>query len=144
MAVQGPADAELLVIGWGGTYGSIATAVQRCQRKGLKVAQAHLRYLNPMPKNTAEVLGRFKKILVPELNSGQLLWLLRAKYLAPAEGLNKVQGRPFLVQRDRGRDREDVRLMPRKPTDGRPWALFHHHTTYIPIIPCPRRLPCRR
>jgi 2-oxoglutarate ferredoxin oxidoreductase subunit alpha len=97
MSVHGPADAELLVIGWGGTYGSIATAVQRCQRKGLKVAQAHLRYLNPMPQNTAEVLGRFKKILVPELNSGQLLWLLRAKYLAPAEGLNKIQGRPFLV-----------------------------------------------
>jgi 2-oxoglutarate ferredoxin oxidoreductase subunit alpha len=97
MPVQGPADAELLVIGWGGTYGTITTAVQRCQRKGLKVAQAHMRYLNPMPQNTAEVLGRFKKILVPELNSGQLLWLLRAKYLAPAEGLNKVQGRPFLV-----------------------------------------------
>jgi 2-oxoglutarate ferredoxin oxidoreductase subunit alpha len=97
MPVYGPADAELLVIGWGGTYGSIATAVQRCQRKGLKVAQSHLRYLNPMPQNTAEVLGRFKKILVPELNSGQLLWLLRAKYLAPAEGLNKIQGRPFLV-----------------------------------------------
>ena len=97
MPVQGPADAELLVIGWGGTYGSIVTAVQRCQRRGLKVAQAHLRHLNPMPQNTAEVLGRFKKILVPELNSGQLLWLLRAKYLAPAEGLNKIQGRPFLV-----------------------------------------------
>ncbi|HET6574134.1 MAG TPA: 2-oxoacid:acceptor oxidoreductase subunit alpha [Fimbriiglobus sp.] len=97
MPVQGPADAELLVIGWGGTYGSITTAVQRCQRRGLKVAQAHLRYLNPMPQNTAEVLGRFKKVLVPELNAGQLLWLLRAKYLAPAEGLNKIQGRPFLV-----------------------------------------------
>jgi 2-oxoglutarate ferredoxin oxidoreductase subunit alpha len=61
------------------------------------VAQAHLRYLNPMPKNTGEVLKRFKKILVPELNGGQLSWLLRAKYLVPAEGLNKVQGRPFLV-----------------------------------------------
>jgi 2-oxoglutarate ferredoxin oxidoreductase subunit alpha len=97
LEVKGPADAELLVIGWGGTYGSITTAVQRAQRRGKKVAQAHLRYLNPMPKNTGEVLGRFKKILVPELNAGQLLWLLRAKYLAPAEGLNKVQGRPFLV-----------------------------------------------
>jgi pyruvate/2-oxoacid:ferredoxin oxidoreductase alpha subunit len=61
------------------------------------VAQAHFRYLNPMPKNTAEVLKKYKKILVPELNSGQLSWLLRAKYLAPAEGLNKIQGRPFLV-----------------------------------------------
>ena len=95
--VVGPADAELLVIGWGGTYGSITTACERARRKGLKVAQAHLRYLNPMPKNTEAVLKRFKKILVPELNGGQLLWLLRAKYLAPAQGLNKVQGRPFLV-----------------------------------------------
>jgi 2-oxoglutarate ferredoxin oxidoreductase subunit alpha len=97
LEVKGPADAELLVLGWGGTYGSITTAVQRAQRKGLKVAQAHFRYLNPMPKNTAAVLKRFKKVLVPELNSGQLSWLLRAKYLAPAEGLNKVQGKPFLV-----------------------------------------------
>jgi 2-oxoglutarate ferredoxin oxidoreductase subunit alpha len=95
--VVGAPDAELLVIGWGGTYGSITTAVDRCRRRGLKVAQAHLRYLNPMPKNTGEVLKKFKKILVPELNSGQLSWLLRARYLAPAEGLNKIQGRPFLV-----------------------------------------------
>jgi 2-oxoglutarate ferredoxin oxidoreductase subunit alpha len=97
LEVKGPADAELLVIGWGGTFGSITTAVERARRRGLKVAQAHFRYLNPMPKNTAQVLKRFKKILVPELNSGQLSWLLRAKYLAPAEGLNKVQGKPFLV-----------------------------------------------
>jgi 2-oxoglutarate ferredoxin oxidoreductase subunit alpha len=97
LEVTGPADAELLVIGWGGTYGSITTAVERAQRRGHKVAQAHFRYLNPMPKNTASVLKRFKKILVPELNSGQLSWLLRAKYLALAEGLNKVQGKPFLV-----------------------------------------------
>lgn len=97
LEVNGPDSGDLLVIGWGGTYGSITTAVERCQRKGLKVAQAHLRYLNPMPKNTAAVLKRYKKILVPELNAGQLCWLLRAKYLAPAEGLNKIQGRPFLV-----------------------------------------------
>jgi 2-oxoglutarate ferredoxin oxidoreductase subunit alpha len=95
--VTGPDDADLLVVGWGGTYGSITTAVERARRKGLKVAQAHFRYLNPMPRNTAAVMKRFKKILVPELNSGQLSWLLRAKFLAPAEGLNKVQGKPFLV-----------------------------------------------
>jgi 2-oxoglutarate ferredoxin oxidoreductase subunit alpha len=95
--VEGPDNADLLVIGWGGTYGSITTAVQRAQRKGLKVAQAHLRYLNPMPKNTGDVLKKYKKILVPELNSGQLCWLLRAKYLVPAESLSKVQGKPFLV-----------------------------------------------
>ncbi len=97
LEVLGDADAELLVIGWGGTYGSITTAVDRVRKSGKKVAQAHLRYLNPMPKNTEAVLKRFKKILVPELNSGQLCWLLRAKYLVPAEGYNKVQGRPFLV-----------------------------------------------
>src|SRR5205823_14141411 len=96
LEVTGPADAELLVAGWGGTYGSITTAVERCRKRGLKVAQAHFRYLNPMPKNAAAVLKRFKKVLVPEQNAGQLVWLLRAKYLAPAEGLNKVQGRPFL------------------------------------------------
>jgi 2-oxoglutarate/2-oxoacid ferredoxin oxidoreductase subunit alpha len=95
--VIGDGDADLLVIGWGGTYGSITTAVDRVRKSGKKVAQAHLRYLNPMPKNTEAVLKRFKKILVPELNSGQLCWLLRAKYLVPAEGYNKVQGRPFLV-----------------------------------------------
>ena len=97
LRVHGPDNAELLVIGWGGTYGSITTAVQRAQRNGLKVAQAHLRYLNPMPRNTAEVLKKYPKILVPELNTGQLLWMLRAKYLVPAVGLNKIQGKPFLV-----------------------------------------------
>ncbi|MGL4424213.1 MAG: 2-oxoacid:acceptor oxidoreductase subunit alpha [Gemmataceae bacterium] len=97
LEVEGDADAELLVAGWGGTYGSITTAVERCRRKGMKVAQVHFRYLNPMPKNTAELLKKYPKLLVPELNSGQLSWLLRAKYLAPAEGLCKVQGRPFLV-----------------------------------------------
>ena len=97
LEVTGDADAELLLLGWGGTYGSIFTAVERAQRKGLKVASAHLRYLNPMPKNTEAVLKRFKKVLVPELNTGQLCWLLRAKYLVDAKGLNKVQGRPFLI-----------------------------------------------
>ncbi|MBY0514495.1 MAG: 2-oxoacid:acceptor oxidoreductase subunit alpha [Gemmataceae bacterium] len=97
LAVTGDPDAALLVAGWGGTYGSITTAVERCRKRGLKVAQVHFRYLNPMPKNTAEVLKKFRKVLVPELNGGQLSWLLRAKYLAPADGLNKVQGRPFLV-----------------------------------------------
>lgn len=97
LEVEGDAEGDLLVIGWGGTYGSIATAVQRARRKGLKVGQVHFRYLNPFPKNTAEVFKRFKKFLVPELNAGQLLLLLRAKYLIDAQGLNKIQGRPFLV-----------------------------------------------
>jgi 2-oxoglutarate ferredoxin oxidoreductase subunit alpha len=97
LSVDGPEEGELLLCGWGGTYGSIVTAVQRMQRKGFKVAHAHFRYLNPMPRNTAAVLKRYKKVLVPELNAGQLLFLLRAKYLVDAVGLNKIQGRPFLV-----------------------------------------------
>jgi 2-oxoglutarate ferredoxin oxidoreductase subunit alpha len=97
LEVSGPAKGDVLVIGWGGTYGSIATAVERCQQKGMKVAQAHLRYLNPMPKNTGEVLSNYRKVLVPELNAGQLRMLLRSTYLVDAIGLNKIQGRPFLV-----------------------------------------------
>jgi len=97
LEVIGNDQGDLLVIGWGGTYGSILSAVQRNQHKGYKVSHAHLRYLNPMPRNTGEVLRRFKKILVPELNSGQLVRLLRSEYLVDAIGLNKIQGRPFLV-----------------------------------------------
>jgi 2-oxoglutarate ferredoxin oxidoreductase subunit alpha len=97
LAVHGPADGDLLVIGWGGTYGSILTAVERAQRKGHKVASAHLRYLNPMPKNLGAILKRYRKVLVPELNSGQLRLLLRSTFLVDAIGLNKVQGKPFLV-----------------------------------------------
>src|SRR5438552_17292281 len=72
LAVTGPVEGDLLVIGWGGTFGSTLTAVQRAQRKGLKVAQTHLRYLNPMPKNSGEELNRYENVLVLELNSGQL------------------------------------------------------------------------
>ncbi|HEV3080002.1 MAG TPA: 2-oxoacid:acceptor oxidoreductase subunit alpha [Gemmataceae bacterium] len=97
LEVNGPAEGDLLVIGWGGTYGAIVSAVERAQRKGRKVAQAHLRYLNPMPKNIGDVLKRYRKILVPELNAGQLRLLLRAQFLVDAVGLNKIQGRPFLV-----------------------------------------------
>ncbi len=103
LTVQGPEEGDLLVLGWGGTYGSIATAVHRVQRKGLSVAQAHLRYLNPMPKNTGEVLKRYRKVLIPELNSGQLLMLIRSMFLVDAVGLNKVQGRPFLVSEIEGK-----------------------------------------
>lgn len=97
LEVSGPAEGDLLVIGWGGTYGSIRTAVQRAQGRGLRVAQAHLRYLNPMPSNTGDVLKRYKKVLVPELNGGQLCHLLRAAYLVDAMSMSKVQGKPFLV-----------------------------------------------
>ena len=97
LEVNGPETGDVLVVGWGGTYGSIVTAVQRAQRKGLKVGHAHLRYLNPMPRNIGEVLKRYKRILVPELNGGQLCMLLRAKFLVDAVSYSKVQGRPFLI-----------------------------------------------
>jgi 2-oxoglutarate ferredoxin oxidoreductase subunit alpha len=97
LTVVGPSEGDVLVLGWGGTYGSLVTACQRAQRKEQKVAHAHLRYLNPMPRNTGEVLKRYKKVLIPELNSGQLRMLIRATYLVDAVGLNKVQGKPFLV-----------------------------------------------
>jgi 2-oxoglutarate ferredoxin oxidoreductase subunit alpha len=98
LKVSGPDAGDLLVVGWGGTCGTIEAAVRRCQRKGLSVAAAHLRYLNPLPRNTGDVLRRYKKVLVAELNTGQLRLLLRSQVLVDAAGLNKVQGRPFLVR----------------------------------------------
>lgn len=95
--VVGPESGELLVVSWGGTYGACLTAVQRCRASGLSVAHAHLRYLNPLPRNLPDILDRYEKILVPELNMGQLLWLLRARFLRDAIGLNKVKGKPFTV-----------------------------------------------
>jgi len=95
LEVMGDQDAELLVIGWGGTYGAITEAVERVRKKGLKVARAHFRYLNPVPKNTGEVLKRFKKILCPELNMGQLSKILRNEFLVDIEPFNKIQGLPF-------------------------------------------------
>lgn len=97
LSVIGPESGELLVISWGSTYGAILAAVERAQRKGLTVACAQLRYLNPMPKNTGEVLRRYKRVLVPELNLGQLRLLLQGRFLVECAGLSKVQGRPFLV-----------------------------------------------
>ncbi len=95
---HGNAAGDLLVLGWGGTYGSIVTAVDNARQAGRNVSAAHLRYLNPLPQNLGEVLGRFKRVLIPELNTGQLRWMIRAKYLVDAKGLNKVQGKPFLVE----------------------------------------------
>jgi 2-oxoglutarate ferredoxin oxidoreductase subunit alpha len=88
-------DAAVLVIGWGSTFGSIAAGVRRVRARGLKVAQAHLVHLNPFPANLGDVLGRYDKVLVPEVNTGQLSRLLRAEFLVDAKGLNKIQGVPF-------------------------------------------------
>jgi len=95
---HGSSGGDLLVLGWGGTYGSIVTAVENARQAGHSVSAAHLRYLNPLPKNLGEVLSRFKKVLIPELNNGQLRMLIRGKYLVDAKGLNKVQGKPFLIE----------------------------------------------
>ena len=88
---------KLLVLGWGSTYGSIREAVERCRERGLDVSHAHVRYLNPFPKNLGEVLKRFDRVLVPELNNGQLVKMIRSQYLVPAESLPKIQGLPFKI-----------------------------------------------
>jgi 2-oxoglutarate/2-oxoacid ferredoxin oxidoreductase subunit alpha len=88
-------NAQLLVLGWGGTYGSVAAAVRRVRKQGRSVAHAHLRYLNPFPRNTGEVLRRYDQVLVPEMNLGQLLKLVRAEFLVDAVGYNRVRGVPF-------------------------------------------------
>ncbi|MEL6109991.1 MAG: 2-oxoacid:acceptor oxidoreductase subunit alpha [Planctomycetota bacterium] len=95
--VFGEADGDLLVVSWGGTYGACHTAVRRCREAGHRVSHAHLRYLNPFPRNLGELLSSFDRVLVPELNTGQLRMLLRAKYLVDCIGFNKVQGKPFSV-----------------------------------------------
>ena len=95
--VEGPPVGELLVLSWGGTYGACATAVRQCQAGGVSVAHAHLRYLNPFPRNLGDVLDGYDQILVPELNMGQLSVLVRSRYLRDVVGLNKVKGKPFAV-----------------------------------------------
>ncbi len=88
-------DATLLMLGWGGTYGSIAAAVRKVRGGGHSVAHAHLHYLNPFPRNLGEVLGRYERVLIPEMNLGQLLKLVRAEFLVDAVGYNRVRGVPF-------------------------------------------------
>ncbi len=95
LELDGDEGAELLVIGWGSSYGPIRAAVRRARRSGYTVARAHLRHLNPFPANTGEIVMRYPKVLVPEMNMGQLRMLLRATYLVDAKGYNKVAGLPF-------------------------------------------------
>ena len=102
-SVLGGPDGDLLVVGWGSTYGAITTAVRALRAEGKKVSAVHLRHLNPLPPDLPGILKRFPKILVPEMNLGQLSWLLRAHILRPIEGFSKVQGRPFKVSEIRER-----------------------------------------
>ena len=88
-------DADILVIGWGSTYGPITAGCRQARRRGLKVAQAHLRHLNPLPENAGEVLRSYRRVIVPEMNLGQLDMLLRSRFLVDTVGYNRVRGLPF-------------------------------------------------
>jgi len=98
LPINGDDTGELLVLGWGSTYGAITTAVNRCREKGMSVSSAHLRYIEPMPANTTDVINGFRRVLIPEMNMGQLLHVMRANYLIDASGLYKVEGKPFMVK----------------------------------------------
>ena len=95
--VLGSESGQLVVVGWGSTFGAIHQAVKRARREGLDVSHIQVRYLSPLPKNLGELLGNFEKIMVPEMNTGQFINLIRAEYLIDADGLNKVAGQPFKI-----------------------------------------------
>lgn len=97
LEVDGDPEGDLLVVGWGGTYGAIKEAVIHARKKGYKVSQAHFKYINPFPKNTEEVLKKFKHVLLPEINLGQLAKILKSEFLIPVEQFNVVRGLPFRV-----------------------------------------------
>jgi 2-oxoglutarate ferredoxin oxidoreductase subunit alpha len=103
LQILGPPEGDLLVVGCGSTYGAIKQAVLELQGAGHRVAQVHLRHLNPLPADLGGILQRYKRVLVPEMNLGQLVRLLRAEYLVDAIGFNKIQGRPFKVAEIAGR-----------------------------------------
>src|SRR5262245_28924133 len=94
-SINGPATGDLLVVGWGGTYGAITAAVERAQADGKSVASIHLRHLNPLPPDLGHILREYRKVMVPEINSGQLVRVLRAEYLVDAVGFNRVRGLPL-------------------------------------------------
>ncbi len=95
--IEGAQSGAMLVLSWGGTYGSCATAVRELNVRGRKVGHVHLRYFNPLPSDLGDILTRFEDVIIPELNLGQLRMMIRAQYLVDAIGLNKVQGKPFIV-----------------------------------------------
>ncbi|MCP4786767.1 MAG: 2-oxoacid:acceptor oxidoreductase subunit alpha [Fuerstiella sp.] len=95
--VDGPESGDLLVLSWGGTFGSCRTAVRQAQKDGKSVTHAHLRYLNPFPRNLESIIRSYRKVLIPELNLGQLSLIIRSTYLVDAISFNKIQGKPFKV-----------------------------------------------
>jgi len=106
LEVQGDPRGRLLVLGWGSSYGAISMAVRRARAEGLSVSAAHLRYLSPMPSDLGDVLSGFDKVLIPEINSGQLRLLIRSRYLIDADGFSKVTGQPFRIAELQARIRE--------------------------------------
>jgi 2-oxoglutarate ferredoxin oxidoreductase subunit alpha len=97
-SINGPATGDVLVVGWGGTYGAITAAVEEAQMEGKGVASVHLRHLNPLPPDLGQILRQYRRVLVPEINSGQLVRVLRAEYLVDAVGFNRVSGMPLASQ----------------------------------------------
>ena len=97
-AINGPESGDVLVVGWGGTYGAITAAVEEAQMEGKAVASVHLRHLNPLPPDLGQILRQYRRVLVPEINSGQLVRMLRAEYLVDAVGFNRVRGMPLASQ----------------------------------------------
>lgn len=95
--IVGPDRGELLLLSWGGTYGAVAQARAEAEARGVPVAHVHLRHLNPLPADLGEILNRYRVVLVPELNLGQLAKILREAYLREVVSLSKVQGKPFMV-----------------------------------------------
>ncbi|MBP6016464.1 MAG: 2-oxoacid:acceptor oxidoreductase subunit alpha [Candidatus Promineofilum sp.] len=95
--VFGPEEGQLLLLSWGGTYGAVRTAVAQAQRRGRSVAHAHLRYMNPFPRNLRDLLSRYRQVIVPELNGGQLAFLLRGRYALNIQSYTKIHGRPFTI-----------------------------------------------
>jgi len=95
LTVDHQEGSDLLVLSWGGTFGPVAAGVRRVRRRGGRVAHAHLRWLNPFPRNTGDLLRAYDRVLVPEMNLGQLLRLVRAEFLVDAQGYNRVRGTPF-------------------------------------------------
>jgi 2-oxoglutarate ferredoxin oxidoreductase subunit alpha len=95
--VFGPKVGDLLLVSWGGTYGAVRSAVRRAQMEGKSVAHAHLQYLNPFPRNLRDILSRYNHIVVPELNSGQLTFLLRGRFALNIQAYPKIHARPFTI-----------------------------------------------
>ena len=95
---MGNSSGELVVVGWGSTFGAIHQGVKRCRAEGLDVAHVHIRHMWPMPANLKSLLSNYKKVLIPEMNTGQLAMILRAEFLIDTESLNKVSGQPFKIK----------------------------------------------